>query len=218
MNEKRHKETFEKISDEKRGRILQAATKEFAEKGFSAANINVIAKNAGISIGSMYNYFASKEDLFLTVFDQGYKLLEKALVEVSVLEGDIFDKFESLIRVAQKSSRQYRELTQIYLDITSEGLTYLQQRLSRNFESITAKYYRDMINKAKNDGLVDPSIDEFVFSFCLDNLIVLLQFSYASEYFKERMKIFAGEDSIENDEKMVKGIMHFIRGALAPRK
>ncbi|PKL35098.1 MAG: AcrR family transcriptional regulator [Spirochaetae bacterium HGW-Spirochaetae-1] len=218
MNEKRHKETFDKISDEKRGRILQAATKEFAEKGFSAANINVIAKNAGISIGSMYNYFASKEDLFLTVFDQGYKLLEKALVEVSVMEGDIFDKFESLIRVAQKSSRQYRELTQIYLDITSEGLTYLQQRLSRDFESITAKYYRDMINKAKNDGLVDQSIDEFVFSFCLDNLIVLLQFSYASEYFKERMKIFAGEDSLENDEKMIKGIMHFIRGALAPRK
>lgn len=218
MNEKRYKETFEKISDEKRVRILHVATMEFAEKGFSAANINVIAKNAGISIGSMYNYFASKEDLFLTVFDQGYQLLEKALVEISRMEGDIFDKFECLIRLAQKSSRQYRELTQIYLDITSEGLIGLQQKLSRNFESITAQYYRDMINMAKSKGLVDPSADEYVFSFCLDNLVVILQFSYASEYFKERMKIFVGEDALDNDEKIIQGIMHFIRGALGVRK
>ncbi len=43
--------------------------------GFSAANINVMAKNAGISIGSMYNYFESKENLFLAVVDYGYKVL-----------------------------------------------------------------------------------------------------------------------------------------------
>ncbi len=215
MTQKLYKDTFEKISDDKRERILDAATIEFAEKGFTAANINIIAKNAGISIGSMYNYFASKEDLFLTVFDHGYRLLEEALIEVSQVEGDIFDKFEALIRTAQVTSRKYRKLTQIYLDSTSEGLTHLSRRLSRKFESITAQYYHDMLAKARNEGIIGNDIDEKVVSFCLDNLIVLLQFSYASEYFNERMKIFAGEDAIDDDEKVVQGIMRFIRGGLS---
>jgi len=215
MTQKLYKETFDKISDDKRARILEAATTEFADKGFSAANINVIAKNAGISIGSMYNYFASKEDLFLTVFDDGYKILESALIEVSNVEGDIFDKFEALIRTAQTTSKKYQKLTQIYLDSTSEGLTHLSRRLSRQFESITAQYYHEMLNKAKAEGYIAGDLDEKVTSFCLDNLIVLLQFSYASEYFNERMKIFAGDDALENDEKIINGIMRFIRGALS---
>ncbi len=215
MTQKLYKETFDKISDDKRSRILEAATTEFADKGFSAANINIIAKNAGISIGSMYNYFASKEDLFLTVFDEGYKLLETALIEVSNVEGDIFAKLEALIRTAQKTSRKYQKLTQIYLDSTSEGLTHLSRRLSRQFETITAHYYHEILNQAKAEGYISGDLDEKVTSFCIDNLIVLLQFSYASEYFTERMKIFAGEDILENDDKIVKGIMRFIRGALS---
>ncbi len=215
MTQKLYKETFDKISDDKRARILEAATVEFAEKGFTAANINVIAKNAGISIGSMYNYFASKEDLFLTVFDEGYQLLEGVIIEVSNVEGDIFDKFEALIRTAQVISRKYQKLTQIYLDSTSEGLTHLSRRLSRKFESITAQYYHNMLKSAKEEGIIANDIDERVVSFCLDNMIVLLQFSYASEYFNERMKIFAGEDALEDDEKVVQGIMRFIRGGLS---
>lgn len=217
MTQKLYKETFDKISEDKRTRILEAATTEFAEKGFSAANINIIAKNAGISIGSMYNYFASKDDLFLVVFDEGYKLLENAIAEVSNTEGDIFVKFEALIKTAQDISRKYNQLTQIYLDSTSEGLTHLSRRLSRQFESITAQYYHQMIRQAKEEGYIAEDLDEKITSFCLDNLIVLLQFSYASEYYQERMKIFAGEESIDNDDKIREGIMRFIRGALSYR-
>ncbi len=105
MSEKHYKETFEKISEDKRKKIFDQAIAEFSSKGFTAANINDIAKNADISIGSMYNYFASKEDLFLTVLYYGYTLLEGALRNVAQVEGDIFDKLEKMIRVAQEYSR-----------------------------------------------------------------------------------------------------------------
>ncbi|MCP3870504.1 MAG: helix-turn-helix transcriptional regulator, partial [Gammaproteobacteria bacterium] len=58
---------FAKIDTEKRLRVLDTATKVFAEKGFVGANINIIAREAGVSIGAMYNYFDTKENLFLTV-------------------------------------------------------------------------------------------------------------------------------------------------------
>ena len=62
MVNKHHKDAFDRISEERRERILEVGTEEFSSKGYENANINVIAKNAGISIGLMYKYFATKED------------------------------------------------------------------------------------------------------------------------------------------------------------
>lgn len=217
IQKKHHKKTFEKIPEEKRETIIRTATAEFARNGFKAANINVIARNAGISIGSMYTYFESKEDLFLTVVDHGYQVLESVLADVDLEAGDIFDKFERLFRAAQQYSRQNTELIQIYLDITSEGLSHLSLMLSRKMESISARFYHGLIIESQRSGLVDKDLDPFVTAFCLDNLILLLQYSYTTDYFKERMKIFAGDDALENDAKIIRGMMRFVRGALAPK-
>jgi AcrR family transcriptional regulator len=187
---------------------------EFASKGFIAANINTIARNAGISIGSLYNYFDSKESLFLAIVDHGYGVLENVIAGVDLEQGDIFDKFEMLMRMALTYSRKYPELNQIYLDLTSEGLSHLSQRLSRQMETITAEFYRALMADAKKNGIIPSDIDESVAAFCIDNLMIMLQFSHASAYYRERLKIFAGDDSLENDEKIIRGMMRFVRGAL----
>ena len=214
--ERFYKETFDKISEEKRERILTAAIKEFSSKGFNAANINLIAKNAGISIGSIYNYFASKEDLYLTLIDYGYQILESVISRIDLSEGDIFDKFEKLLRAAQEYSRKYPEINQIYLDISTEGLSHLSEKLSRKMESISAQYYRGLIVEARNAGIVNSDIDEYTAAFCIDNIIMMLQFSYTSKYYRERMKIFTGDYSLSNDDKIIEGMMTFIRRALTP--
>jgi hypothetical protein len=66
--------------------------------------------------------------------------------------------------------------------------------------------------------VVDGELDPYVAAFCLDNLILMLQYSYTSQYFKERMKIFAGENALDEDERIITGIMKFVRGAFSPRK
>ena len=212
--EKHYKDAFDKISEDKRRRIIEAAISEFSEKGFVVANINVIAKNAGISIGSMYNYFDSKESLFLTIVDYGYAVLEGVISSIDLEKGNIYDKIELLVRAAQQFSKTHPELIQIYLDSASAGLGHLSEKLSRQVESITADFYRALIAEAKTDGLVADDIDAHAAAFCIDNLILLMQYSYTSGYFRERMKIFAGADALENDEKIVTGIMRFIRGGL----
>ncbi len=53
---------------DKRERILKAALKIFAQKGFYPARISDIAKEAGVAEGTIYIYFDSKEDLILSVF------------------------------------------------------------------------------------------------------------------------------------------------------
>jgi AcrR family transcriptional regulator len=50
--------------EEARSRILDAANKVFAEKGYHEATMDDIAKRLGVSKGAIYLYFPSKEDLF----------------------------------------------------------------------------------------------------------------------------------------------------------
>jgi hypothetical protein len=88
--------------------------------------------------------------------------------------------------------------------------------LSRKMETISAQFYRALLAESKKSGMVDPQIEEYVTSYCLDNLILLLQYSYTTDYFRERMKIFAGENALEDDEKIIRGMMYFIRKALSP--
>ena len=47
-----------------------------------------------------------------------------------------------------------------------------------------------------------------------DNLLMMLQFSYSCEYYKERMKIFCGEEIMDDDERMIEAFMNFMKAAL----
>ena len=50
--------------------LLQAATNEFAHKGYAQANINRISQSAGFAKGTIYNYFPSKRALMLSLIDE----------------------------------------------------------------------------------------------------------------------------------------------------
>jgi TetR/AcrR family transcriptional regulator, fatty acid metabolism regulator protein len=69
---------------DKRGRILDAAIKMFAERGFHTATVAEIARAAGVADGTIYLYFKSKEDLLLRLFDEKMtELLAEAKDELS---------------------------------------------------------------------------------------------------------------------------------------
>jgi AcrR family transcriptional regulator len=53
-----------------RGRLLAAAAQEFARAGFERANVDAISLAAGYAKGTIYNYFSSKEELFLAVVEE----------------------------------------------------------------------------------------------------------------------------------------------------
>lgn len=53
-----------------RRHLLDAAAAEFAEKGFSGANINQISQSAGFAKGTIYNYFPSKRALMMALIDE----------------------------------------------------------------------------------------------------------------------------------------------------
>ncbi|MBW7881383.1 MAG: TetR/AcrR family transcriptional regulator [Caldilineaceae bacterium] len=56
--------------NETRQLLLEAATDEFARKGYAEANVNQISQTAGFAKGTIYNYFVSKRALMLALIDE----------------------------------------------------------------------------------------------------------------------------------------------------
>jgi len=65
--------TREKRLERTRSLLLDAAEEVFAEKGFTPASLDDIARAAGYTKGAIYKHFATKEDLFLAVSDRYWR-------------------------------------------------------------------------------------------------------------------------------------------------
>jgi TetR/AcrR family fatty acid metabolism transcriptional regulator len=64
-----------KRNPDKYFRIIQAATKIFAEKGFYQAKVSEIAREAGVADGTIYLYFDNKDDILISLFEEQMKLV-----------------------------------------------------------------------------------------------------------------------------------------------
>jgi TetR/AcrR family fatty acid metabolism transcriptional regulator len=55
------------VARARREQIVEAATRVFAEKGFRRATTREVAREAGVSEGTIYNYFEDKDDLLMAI-------------------------------------------------------------------------------------------------------------------------------------------------------
>lgn len=80
-----HKPRWQRRKDERPGEILNAALDVFAARGFAAAKLDEVAARAGVSKGTLYLYFESKEELFRSVV-RGLLLPNVAMAERRIAE------------------------------------------------------------------------------------------------------------------------------------
>ena len=208
------KPTFMNIPKEKREKILSVAVNEFAYNGFNNANINTIAKKAEVSVGSLYKYFDTKTDLFLTSVNYALQNLEIIMETIVESQEDVMIKLEKLVRVAIEFSRSNSVLIKLYNEVTSESNAEVVKKIAEHVESITSQAYKKAIIDGQVAGEIRSDIDPGMAAFFVDNLLMNIQFSYACDYYCERYKIYAGEDVFLKDEFAVENILRFIKAAL----
>ena len=84
-----------------------------------------------------------------------------------------------------------------------------------SLESISAVLYSSLIENAQKKGEVQPDCDPKMFAFLLDNLFMMLQFSYSCDYYRERFKIYVDEDIFQMDDFVVEQVLAFIKSAFS---
>ncbi len=88
------------VADERRAQIMQAAMTCFARKGYHQTTMDDIVAESGLSKGSLYWYFKSKKELFLSLFD----------AFVQEIGGDLWEKLADPSLRASDKLRYYCEI------------------------------------------------------------------------------------------------------------
>ncbi len=99
------KNAFLKLPPEKREAIEKAACAEFGANDFDAASLDRIVAAAGISKGGLYEYIASKEDLYLHCMEAAWTRLYRHINEAVASAGeplpaDILERFACVSKIA----------------------------------------------------------------------------------------------------------------------
>jgi TetR/AcrR family fatty acid metabolism transcriptional regulator len=82
----------------KRDRILDAAERVFAQRGFFTAKVADIAKEAGVADGTIYLYFKSKDDLLISLFESRMERVNQRMATALANQVTPTDKLMSLVR------------------------------------------------------------------------------------------------------------------------
>lgn len=203
-----------KLSDEKINELLEAGIDEFAQNGLDKANINTIAQRAKLSVGVIYKYYEDKNRFFLACVRHSLELLKEVLDAAVNVSDDLSESIHSVVCALVIHAKRHTNYNMMYNEITSGSAKRYASDLAKEIESISASVYTKLIESAKADGSIRNDIDSRMFAFFFDNLLMMLQFSYSCDYYKERMKIYCGEDILDEDERMVTAFMSFMRAAL----
>ena len=96
-------------------KIFETSMKLFAEKGYELTSIEEITATVGVAKGTLYYHFASKEEIFNFLVEEGIKLLQNSVdIKISKYENYI-DKIKAIVLIQIKIVDKYEEIITILL-------------------------------------------------------------------------------------------------------
>ena len=146
-----------------RARLVQAAKDIFAEQGLPDARIVDITERAGVSYGSFYNYFDSKEELFREIATEVDGLLRAPMDDVILARRSDLAPQDRIREAIRRHYQSYRDeagflgaIEQAARLDTEVGAT--RARRQRDDTRLVAKSIRAL----QRHGLADPELDPTV--------------------------------------------------------
>jgi TetR/AcrR family transcriptional regulator, fatty acid metabolism regulator protein len=98
---------------DKRERILRAAIKVFARKGFYATRVSEIAKAAGVADGTIYLYFKNKDDVLVSIFEDRISQLNRVMREESARAPTVEAKIRRVVEIQLGLLEDQRDLAEV---------------------------------------------------------------------------------------------------------
>jgi len=160
-------EQFQKIREEKRKQIMDAALELFSTEGFHSTSISKIATTAGISKGLMYNYFESKESLIQNILEDGMKQLAAFFDpnEDGVLTED---EFEYLVNKSFDAMIENPTYWRLYYGILMQKGIY--EMVKESYSSVMEETMNLLLDYYKKQGVKDPMGEALLFGAMLDGV------------------------------------------------
>lgn len=206
--------TFENLPEHKKDRIKAAALSEFGSRGYAAASINTIVREAGIAKGSIFQYFGDKEGLFLFVLTSCVDMVKEYLRDVrdSTTRKDIFFRLRqtllSGVRFIEEFPDAYRLYCQMIIDTSVPKRSEILLLLRRYSHEYILSLLESAIKKKEVHENLNPETAAFLIEAVMDRFLQAKTISHLDA----GIGIFEAET--ETLEKWINELIEIISGGI----
>lgn len=135
--------------------ILNTTLKISNEKGFQSMTLRDLSKESDLSMGALYNYFSSKDELFKIIHLNGMSLITNILVRQIRDEKDPDLKLKKAIRIHIYLSEMMPQWF-YFLYMETRNLKKGDRKIPMESELFTEKIYSDVIDEGIAAGIYRP--------------------------------------------------------------
>ena len=138
-------------------RIIKAATKIFAKKGFFKAKVSDIAKEAQVADGTIYLYFENKDDILISLFEEQMHLVLENMRQQLSKEDDAVKKIERFAVTHLKlieSNKNVAEIIQVELRQSTKFMKEYKNERFMEYLNLIA----DIIEEGQKSGVFNKAI------------------------------------------------------------
>jgi AcrR family transcriptional regulator len=164
-----------------RGRIMTAARRRFEKFGYRTTSIALIARDAGIAVGTVYLYFKNKEEILVALFDESNS---RWTAEARALAAQPGSAEERLLRIAHASTQRYQR-DELLRAVMTRDLEIILAPLCEGFREQVLQHNVDLMAEIIADGVksgelrrVDPAKAAFVLWTAADALFTQRRYRY----------------------------------------
>ena len=171
--------------------MLTAAERVFVRKGFREATIAEIAREADFAVGTFYNFFESKDDLYAQVLDGIVREFMAEFERDVQQRDDPASALSALIDLRMRVFAQHREFFRLFFEQSAVGVRLTRKHLK--FREHYRVAVSDIFSRGVERELFD-AVDPLFAAICLDGMLNAFVRYWSSHE--------GGEPSAERLEKM----------------
>jgi AcrR family transcriptional regulator len=146
---------------QRRAQILSAAMACFARQGYHATSMDDVVRESGLSVGAIYSYFASKEDLFLALSDDRANQTLAYLNDLFRRPGPMPEKTQAAVDYFFTIlSDQLLSLARVDVEFMSEAAKSERVKAAQELRCDSVRQFlRWMLREAQREGQIRPDVD-----------------------------------------------------------
>ena len=152
--------------------LKEAAYEVFSKKGYKATSISEITKHAKMAVGSFYNFYDSKETIFLDTYIEENNRIRQLMINNIDWEGDVVKLTEQLFGQSRSLISTNKILSEWYNPaISSELHNYYSSEKGKASNQFYKFLVENFTNRLQTEGYSQEKIEEILKIYTLFNYI-----------------------------------------------
>ena len=164
---------FTNLAPGKQSFIIDASIEEFSRRCFRAASLNKIVENAGISKGSIFNYFKTKNRLFEYIYRLAFNEIKEYLrtVRNETESDEFFTRLARIMEVGVEFIKIHPRLARIYFRIQNTGDAPDSNEIIQELHREAMRFIESIVESGITRGELRSDLNVPTVTFIIESIL-----------------------------------------------